>query len=442
MTPWCDMVNNMPRVERTSRRARRNGRPVQTSLTPRSSPANRNPLRSVQHLSSLADLSIDDQASILRLLDKDSQIRELKTLLSKTQTELQEVDQNDINAISRCKTKAAGIQKIITRLRVTDLRLDALELTRRAERKLGIGIREGQSRGEIMTKQRPDTAIYSPKDFSDEPFGNGGIYSLVDGVTDKNFEEALAEGKAEKKLSRANIAAKCQAKREDVVEVNEMAVLTNAMPERFRALVLLMFWCGMTFPEVSELRRGDIDLDGAEIRVRRTVSRSGAVVTLKPTGRVPPRDEQLPQPLIPVFKEHLSRYVDPDPDALLCPANHGGHLAVSTFQHYFYRARDAVGHPGLQLADLRRLGATATTAGLAELVPKLTDSPPPKRIRKTAAGRNVMKDLFVTMSSLAMVVDDTDPEEVEFANHREEVVDIFESMTAVRKFLNKVKEQG
>lgn len=36
-----------------------------------------------------------------------------------------------------------------------------------------------------------------------------------------------------------------------------------AMPERYRAILLVAAWCGLRFGELTELRRGDVDLDDA-----------------------------------------------------------------------------------------------------------------------------------------------------------------------------------
>ena len=46
-------------------------------------------------------------------------------------------------------------------------------------------------------------------------------------------------------------------------------------------MVLLASWCALRFGELTELRRGDVDLEDEVIRVRRAVVRteSGFVVT-------------------------------------------------------------------------------------------------------------------------------------------------------------------
>ena len=56
--------------------------------------------------------------------------------------------------------------------------------------------------------------------------------------------------------------------------VEELGVLTAAMPERLRLMVTLASWCALRFGETVELRRGDIDLSDEVIRIRRAAVRT------------------------------------------------------------------------------------------------------------------------------------------------------------------------
>jgi integrase len=51
--------------------------------------------------------------------------------------------------------------------------------------------------------------------------------------------------------------------------LEELAVITEAMPPRYRLLVQLAAWCALRFGELTELRRSDIDTKSGVIRVRR-----------------------------------------------------------------------------------------------------------------------------------------------------------------------------
>lgn len=74
---------------------------------------------------------------------------------------------------------------------------------------------------------------------------------------------------------------------------------------------------------------------------------------------------------------HLREHTGREPDALLFPAKHGGHLAPSTLYRHYYRARKTAECPDLHFHDLRVTGATmAAVAGatLKELQERLGHS--------------------------------------------------------------------
>ena len=134
------------------------------------------------------------------------------------------------------------------------------------------------------------------------------------------------------------------------------------MPERYAAMILLASWCALRFGELTELRRHDIDLDADKrigvIRIERAVVRTedGFAVTT-PKSDAGTRDVAVPPHLVPVIQAHLAVHVGPEPDALLFPAHHGGHLAPSTLYRRFYAAREAAGRRGPTVprsAPLRR----------------------------------------------------------------------------------------
>jgi hypothetical protein len=113
-----------------------------------------------------------------------------------------------------------------------DAQLSALEIVRRAERGIGIAIRRGQAEGTIRGRHQgkriyqpgnTGSLIRSPTEFasSHELTGGGGpgdvrqpgIYDLTDGVSDDDFEQAIAEARAEENLSRASMARKVGARK-------------------------------------------------------------------------------------------------------------------------------------------------------------------------------------------------------------------------------------
>lgn len=51
------------------------------------------------------------------------------------------------------------------------------------------------------------------------------------------------------------------------------------------------------------------------------------------------RDVPIPPHLLPALREHLSKHVGKQPNSLLFPVKHGGHLAPATLYRQFYKAR-------------------------------------------------------------------------------------------------------
>lgn len=162
--------------------------------------------------------------------------------------------------------------------------------------------------------------------------------------------------------------------------LEELVLITEAMPDRLRLAVLIAAWCGLRQGEIFELRRGDIDRKSAVIRIRRAVAR---VPGEKPIVGTPKsdagiRDVAIPPHLLTEFDRHLSAHVAIAKDSLLFPGRDSGEqLASSTLYRHFYPAREAAGRPDLRWHDLRHTGATlaaATGATLAELMNRLGHS--------------------------------------------------------------------
>ena len=92
----------------------------------------------------------------------------------------------------------------------------------------------------------------------------------------------------------------------------------------------------------------DIDMDAGRrvIRVERAVVRAaGGFVVGPPRAMpvvVPSRSRRTSWGAV---QEHLAGHVGHEPDDLLVPAQHGGHLAASTLNRHFYPARTLVGRP-------------------------------------------------------------------------------------------------
>jgi integrase len=187
--------------------------------------------------------------------------------------------------------------------------------------------------------------------------------------------------------------------------VEELGVLTEAMPEKLRLMVTLASWCALRFGETVELRRGDIDLSDEVIRIRRAAVRTKGVYTITtPKSDAGVRDVAVPPHIIPAIEQHLAKHVGNARDSLIFPADGGGHLQPSTLYRHWYKARGKAGRKDLRWHDLRHSSlvlAAATGATLAELMARAGHSTPQAAMRyqHAAAGRD--REIAALLSKLA-----------------------------------------
>jgi integrase len=121
--------------------------------------------------------------------------------------------------------------------------------------------------------------------------------------------------------------------------LEQLNVIVEEMPENLRLMVLLATRCAMRFGELVALQRGDVDLGEEIIRIRRAAVRVDKRWEVgNPKSEAGIRDVAISPHIMPAVKNHLSKHVGGQHDALLFPARNGGHLQPSTFQRHYYRA--------------------------------------------------------------------------------------------------------
>lgn len=129
----------------------------------------------------------------------------------------QALDHGDLDGLVETKAQAEVIRVFTVQKELgRDAQLAAAEIVRRAERGIGVAIRRGQEAGEIRKRGRHAIPVVNRNCVSPEQFattselsGNdAGIYHMTDGVSDDEFEAAIAEAKAEGNLTRANLVRK------------------------------------------------------------------------------------------------------------------------------------------------------------------------------------------------------------------------------------------
>jgi len=160
--------------------------------------------------------------------------------------------------------------------------------------------------------------------------------------------------------------------------LDELTLIAQAMPDRYRMMVHLAAWCAVRFGELTELRRKDIDVKHGVIRVRRAVTWPGGrpeVGTPKSAAGI--RDVTIPPHLLINLRRHLDFHAERGPDGLVFPNTDGHHMHHGSLYKVYKPARAAAGRPDLRWHDLRHTGATlAAHAGATtrELMDRLGHS--------------------------------------------------------------------
>ena len=129
-----------------------------------------------------------------------------------------------------------------------------------------------------------------------------------------------------------------------IPNVDQVAALTQSMPEQYRAAVTLAAWGTLRRGEVLGLNREDVDLRAGTVRVERSLHEFyDGRLELGPTKNGDPRKVYMPSSVMPALEDHLRRFVGPESDAPLFVGATGRRLRPSNFGVIWETARRRVG---------------------------------------------------------------------------------------------------
>lgn len=148
-------------------------------------------------------------------------------------------------------------------------------------------------------------------------------------------------------------------RRPEIVEADVVEQLAQAVPERYRALVLVQAYSSLRWSEMVALRKDSIDWLGRTIFVDSKITESagrfheGAPKTARSRRAV----------AVPAFViEALARHVElfgTGPDGLIFASSTGNPIRRGVFYRYaWWPAREALGLEGFKAKNLRHVGAS------------------------------------------------------------------------------------
>jgi integrase len=136
----------------------------------------------------------------------------------------------------------------------------------------------------------------------------------------------------------------------------EVEWLAAAMPERYRALVLVGGYAGLRWGEAVGLTRASVDVLRSRIIVTSTAVEVHGRVTLghEPKTKRSKRTVPVARSVMRRIDEHLAAHVGGNPDGLVFTASRGGPLFRSTFaRHVWKPAVAGAGLDGVTFHGLR-----------------------------------------------------------------------------------------
>jgi integrase len=160
----------------------------------------------------------------------------------------------------------------------------------------------------------------------------------------------------------------------------EVQAVAEAMPARYRALVLVLGFGGLRFGEATALRRSDVAPDGSTVTIARSVRYlNGDWIIGPPKTDAGNRKVALPGFVSMAFEAHLRNFVAADQEATVFSTASGNFVARQNFSATFGRAVAKCGLPPARVHWLRHTGATlaaATGASTKELMHRLGHASP------------------------------------------------------------------
>jgi len=195
---------------------------------------------------------------------------------------------------------------------------------------------------------------------------NAAAYRLLRSLLQAAEEEELID-RAPPKIRGAGSAP---VKRVAVpATLDEIAVITEAMPDRLRFFIVLAAFVGLRQGELLELRRSDVDGVTGRIKVSRKVDKdvvAGAAGACPQCGRVVSapktasgvRTVHVPPPFLPMLQRHLLEHTAAGPSGLLFPGDRADHMSVRYLMDRYRPAREAAGRPDLTIHHLRHTALT------------------------------------------------------------------------------------
>ncbi len=197
------------------------------------------------------------------------------------------LEHGDIGQVAELRSRAEAVRVYSAQKQLGKDAQLAAEIVRRAEQGLAGAVRKGQGTGQFLGPVHPGPGRgkpgngatrfpgrRSPADYLGTGRTRTEIYAMTDGVSDEEFERALAEAKAEGNLSRANVIRKIRQRRTPAAAPGQARRPDANQVARETASALEAIAMGTGLIDIAELDMAQVPAWAASITASlRTVNR-------------------------------------------------------------------------------------------------------------------------------------------------------------------------
>jgi integrase len=185
----------------------------------------------------------------------------------------------------------------------------------------------------------------------------------------------------------------------------QVRALAAAVPERYRAMVLLAGFGGLRWGELCGLQRRHIDVKNATVRVeQQVVYVNGAMSIGPPKTEAGLRTVWVPMEVTAALTKHLNAFVESPASAHVFTGERGAWLRASNFRRRVWiPATETVGCPGVRFHDLRHAAATLaamTGASTKDLMARMGHASQAAAIRYQHATKAQQKAIATRLDAL------------------------------------------
>lgn len=154
-----------------------------------------------------------------------------------------------------------------------------------------------------------------------------------------------------------------------ILTVDQVLTVAEAVPGRYRMLVLLATFTSLRFGELAALRRSDIDIDAGFLWVRRSQAElsNGRLILKEPKTAAGRRRVAIPTALLEELVAHLAAFSGPASDGLVFVGPKTGRLRRQNFRTVWVHSRAQLNVPPVHFHDLRHTGNVLAAEGGATI---------------------------------------------------------------------------